>query len=258
METRKFIHLTRFSILFRNTSRKSCCEQAPDSTIFTTRSDFKNTSWYDCTAFWNASSAMIGVSPFKNAINRDVIVSSWCRVILTWRLVISVGCFALNGYDIQRDTNTYNWIRVLRSSSSRSCRFCNSSSFFSLTMDGEGDVGLGKEFTRDDALDGWLTLSCVVLEGDKFLSVLIVFFFVCACACAWIDFCCWFLFLFHVGKGEMDGEWDVEVLFVVCCLWWNECEMRLINFNAFFLLLSNYEKTNFFHMCNELKWVKIL
>lgn len=36
---------TRFSMLLRNTSRKSCCEQAPDCTIFWTRSDLRKTSW---------------------------------------------------------------------------------------------------------------------------------------------------------------------------------------------------------------------
>lgn len=164
-------YLTRFSMLFRNTSRKSCCEQAPDSTILTTRSDLRNTSWYDCTAFWNASSAIIGVSPFRKAMNLDVIVSSWCLLILIWRRVMSVGCLALNGYATHRDTNTYNWMRFLRSSSSRSCR--SSPSFFSLTTDGDGDVGRGNELTRDDPLDCWFILSCDILEGDRFLIVFV-------------------------------------------------------------------------------------
>lgn len=173
---------------------------------------------------------MIGVSPFKNAINRDVIDSNWCRVIFTWRLVISVGCFALNGYDIQRDTNTYSWIRVLRSSSSRSCRLCNSSSFLSLVTDGDGDVGRGREFTRDDALDGWLTLSCVVLEGDRFLSVSIGFVLFCVCFCM----------LKKVWNGK---RWSVA--WCGACFYLSMKWMHLINFNDSFLLMRlNNNKKN--------------
>lgn len=179
-------YLTRFSMLLRNTSRKSCMEQAPDSTIFITRSDFKNTSWYDWTAFWKASSAIMGVSPFRNAWNRDVIVSNWCFVILIWRRVISVGCFALNGYAMHRETKTYSCMRLLRSSSSRSCRSCNSPSVFSLATDGDGEIGRGNELPLDDAPPAlWFTFSCdIPLEGDRFL----VWFWLFSLLCVWV-FC---------------------------------------------------------------------
>lgn len=57
-------------------------------------------------------------------MKRPVIVSSWCFVILIWRRVMSVGCFALNGYEMHRDTNTYNCRRRLRSSSALSWLSC--------------------------------------------------------------------------------------------------------------------------------------
>lgn len=98
--------LTLFSMLLRNTSRKSCWEQAPLATIFCTRSDFRNTSWYDWTAFWKASSAIICVSPFMNAWKRFVMVSRFCFVTFCCRLVISFGCLLLNGYEMHRETNT--------------------------------------------------------------------------------------------------------------------------------------------------------
>lgn len=136
--------LTRFSILLRNTSRKSCCVQAPLATIFWTRSDFRKTSWYDCTAFWKASSAMICVSPFMKAWKRFVMVSRFCLVIFGWRFVMSLGCLLLNGYEIHRDTNTYSWSRFFLSSSSSLTRSASSTGSFGCSFvftDGEGDVG---------------------------------------------------------------------------------------------------------------------
>lgn len=136
--------LTLFSMLLRNTSRKSCWEQAPLATIFWTRSDFRNTSWYDWTAFWNASSAIICVSPFMNAWKRFVMVSRFCFVTFCCRLVISFGCLLLNGYEMHRETNTYSWMRLFRSSSSTLCRSASSAGSFGCSLarsDGDGDVG---------------------------------------------------------------------------------------------------------------------
>lgn len=65
---------------------------------------------------------------------------------------MSFGCLELNGYEMHRDTNTYNCMRFLRSSSSRSCRSAISAgSLCSLARDGDGDVGRGN-VRRDPAL----------------------------------------------------------------------------------------------------------
>uniref|UniRef100_A0A6B0UZN7 Putative secreted protein n=1 Tax=Ixodes ricinus TaxID=34613 RepID=A0A6B0UZN7_IXORI len=91
-------------------------------------------------------------------------VSSCCFVILVWRRVMSVGCFALNGYAMVRSTNTYSWSLFLRSSSSRSAR---SASSFSLTSDGLGLDGLARLLERDwDTPLATLSVSPAT-EGDK-------------------------------------------------------------------------------------------
>lgn len=113
--------------------------RTPPNAILTLR----NTSWYDWTAFWNASSAIICVSPFMNAWKRFVIVSRFCFVTFCCRLVISLGCLLLNGYDTHRETNTYSWMRLLRSSSSILWRSASSTGSLgcSLASEGDGDVG---------------------------------------------------------------------------------------------------------------------
>lgn len=54
-------------------------------------------------------------------------------------LAMSVGCFALNGYDMQRRTKIYSWRRIRLSSSSRIFAFVSTSS---LVIDGDGDAPL--------------------------------------------------------------------------------------------------------------------
>lgn len=107
-------------------------------------------------------------------------------MIFGCRFVISVGCLALNGYDIQRDIKTYNWMRRFRSSSSRSCfsyfkfvflfvlciKFyialltCGSpASCFSLAIDDDGESGRGSELALDDPTL-WFNVSCEMPLDD--------------------------------------------------------------------------------------------
>lgn len=88
---------------------------------------------------------------------------------------MSVGCLALNGYAIHREIKTYNCIRRFLSSSSRSCFSCKSTSVFSEATDGEGLVGLGKEFARDDPTLWFNVSTDTALEGERDRDIAVVF-----------------------------------------------------------------------------------
>lgn len=72
------------------------------------------------------------------------------------------------------DIKTYSCIRFFRSSSSRSCFSCKSTSVFSEATEGEGLVGLGKEFALEESIL-WLTVSVDnALDGESDLEITVV------------------------------------------------------------------------------------
>lgn len=62
---------------------------------------------------------------------------------------------------------TYSCILRFRSSSSRSCFSCRSTSVFSEATDGDGLVGRGSEFARDDPTLWFSVSTDIALEGDR-------------------------------------------------------------------------------------------
>ena len=107
--------------------------------------------------------------------NRSLIDCSCCFVTFACLRTMSVGCFALNGYAMQRITNTYSWICFRRSFSSRSERSRSVSrpttpSTLDDASDGEGLEG--RATTPLDEYSMWLLLPPLVVPERLTLSPL--------------------------------------------------------------------------------------